>query len=111
MTEYNGERPTDGPRLSGPDFARRLDSLQMSIREVSRLWGVDRRTVTRWTTGELDIPPWVPLVLDLIKSLIATKNALERITGSTNAHAKSAGLILVRVTGQDHPLPVSVVRE
>lgn len=53
--------------MTSSDFRDGLARLEMSLREFARYVGADERTVRRWAAGEQDIPPWVPVMLELME--------------------------------------------
>lgn len=53
-------------RITAHEFREGLARLDMSLREFARYTGADERTVRRWAGGEQDIPPWVPVMLELM---------------------------------------------
>ena len=48
-------------------FAAALDDLHLTQARFARLTGVHPTTVSRWATGGLPIPGWVPSWLDMCR--------------------------------------------
>jgi hypothetical protein len=50
-------------RLSADEFKSELRDQGVSIGKFTRLWGQNIRRVKLWTSGEEDVPTWVPMAL------------------------------------------------
>ena len=48
-------------------FASTLSDLHLTQARFARLTGVHVTTVSRWATGDLPIPPWVPSWLGMYR--------------------------------------------
>lgn len=52
--------------MTGKKFRGALGNLGMKSQTFARITGVRPTKVSKWIKGELTIPPWVPLVLELL---------------------------------------------
>ncbi len=53
-------------RLTDKEFTLELARRNMTPGAFARIFGVNLNTANRWASGELDIPPWVPIALTLL---------------------------------------------
>ncbi len=53
--------------MTADEFRNGLDALGATQRAFASLVGSNERTVRRWSSGEQDIPGWVPLMLRLLR--------------------------------------------
>lgn len=60
-------------------FSRLLKSLNYSEQAFADFTGCNVRTVLRWAKGEQDIPPWVPVMLQLMMDLAEVTSTAETL--------------------------------
>lgn len=60
-------------------FTRLLRSLGYTLRGFATFTGCNVRTVMRWASGEQDIPPWVPVMLQLMMDLAEMTSTAETL--------------------------------
>jgi DNA-binding transcriptional regulator YiaG len=54
--------------MTPTEFCAALARAGYSQRGFATHVGTNERTVRRWVSGDLDIPPWVPIILGLMPS-------------------------------------------
>jgi transcriptional regulator with XRE-family HTH domain len=54
--------------MTATEFRTALGRQNLTQRVFAALCGVGERTVRRWASGDQDIPQWVPLMLELMRT-------------------------------------------
>jgi DNA-binding transcriptional regulator YiaG len=58
--------------MTSNEFRAALEAVGYSQRGFATYTGSNERTVRRWALGEQDIPPWVPVMLELMERQTAS---------------------------------------
>ena len=57
-------------RMTASAFKAALHEIGYGVREFASFTGANPRTVRRWNDGELDIPPWVGVMIALMRAAL-----------------------------------------
>lgn len=55
-------------RMDAGEFRADLQGIGMGYLAFSRIFGQDERRVRKWMAGQEDIPVWIPVVLEILKT-------------------------------------------
>ena len=59
--------------MTGLEFKTALAELRMQQVDFAARFGLSRSTVWHWAADESPVPPWVPVVLDLLRDPASTR--------------------------------------
>lgn len=65
-------------RMTAEAFRAALAEIGYGVREFAAFTGANPRTVRRWADGELDIAPWVPVMIALMNAALVFDDELGR---------------------------------
>lgn len=61
-------RRYDYHRMTCEEFSQALEDVAITQTSFSRIFGVNRETIVRWASGEIEIPIWVGVILAVIEN-------------------------------------------
>lgn len=56
--------------MTAEEFHAMRDELGITVSDLARVFGIERRTIQRWQKGEARIPPYVELALERLAQLV-----------------------------------------